>query len=126
MSMLALRSMLFTPGHRRELIEKAIRSGTDAVIVDLEDAVALEAKASARSDLASLPPSAVPIYVRTNGPETEFVWDDVVAAGAAGVAGIVLPKAEDPDFVGQVDGALTAMEISRGHEVGSIGIVPLI
>jgi len=126
MSMLALRSMLFTPGHRRDLIEKAIRSGTDAVIVDLEDAVALEAKGEARDGLASLPESAVPLYVRTNGPETEFVWDDVVAAGSAGVAGIVLPKAEDPDFIKQMDGALTALEKSAGHEVGSVGIVPLI
>ena len=44
-----VRSMLFTPGHRRDLIEKAIACGTDAVIVDLEDAVALEEKPAARA-----------------------------------------------------------------------------
>ena len=53
----ALRSMLFTPGHRRDLIEKAIRSGTDAVIIDLEDAVAMEAKADARALLSDAPRS---------------------------------------------------------------------
>ena len=80
----ALRSMIFTPGHRRDLIEKAIRSGSDAVIIDLEDAVAIDLKPQARELLADLPPSAVPLFVRTNGPETGMIWDDVVAAGRAG------------------------------------------
>ena len=60
-----MRSMLFTPGHRHDLVAKAIASGTDAVIVDLEDAVALEEKPTARAGLKDLPPSDVPMYVRT-------------------------------------------------------------
>lgn len=126
MNMLPLRSMLFTPGDRHDLIEKAIRSGTDAVIVDLEDAVALESKSEARDGLAELPPSDIPLYVRTNAPDTEFLWDDVVAAGAAGVAGVVIPKAEHPEVLIEIDGALTALEISNGHPRGSIGVIPLI
>ncbi len=122
----ALRSMIFTPGHRRDLIEKAIRSGSDAVIIDLEDAVALDAKPQARELLGDLPHSPVPLFVRTNGPETGMIWDDVIAAGRAGVAGLVIPKAEHADVVKQIDGALTALEMTSGHTVGSIGIVPLI
>jgi citrate lyase subunit beta/citryl-CoA lyase len=122
----ALRSMIFTPGHRRDLIEKAIRSGSDAVIIDLEDAVALEAKPQARELLSDLPPSPIPLFVRTNGPETGMIWDDVIAAGSAGVAGLVIPKAEHPDIIIQIDGALTALEMTHGHPVGSIGIIPLI
>ena len=122
----ALRSMLFTPGHRRDLIEKAIRSGTDAVIIDLEDAVALDQKPAARDLLGDLPASAVPLYVRTNGPETGMIWDDVVAAGRNGVAGLVIPKAEHPEILERIDGALTALEMTNGLEVGSTGIVPLI
>lgn len=121
-----LRSMLFTPGHRRDLIEKAIRSGTDAVIVDLEDAVALDAKPQARELLGDLPESPIPLYVRTNGPETEMMWEDVVAAGQAGVAGLVIPKAEEPGVIKELDGALTALELSSGQARGSIEIVPLI
>lgn len=121
-----LRSMIFTPGHRRDLIEKAIRSGADAVIIDLEDAVAMAEKDGARAGLAELPESPVPLYVRTNGPETEMYWDDVIAAGAAGVAGIVIPKAEHAALIRQTDGALRAMEMSSGHRVGMVGIVPLI
>jgi citrate lyase subunit beta/citryl-CoA lyase len=122
----ALRSMIFTPGHRRDLIEKAIRSGSDAVIIDLEDAVAIDLKPQARQLLADLPPSAVPLFVRTNGPETGMIWDDVVAAGRAGVAGLVIPKAEYPETIIQIDGALTTLEMTSGHPVGSIGIIPLI
>jgi citrate lyase subunit beta/citryl-CoA lyase len=122
----ALRSMLFTPGNRHDLIEKAIRSGTDAVIVDLEDAVPVDSKVTARDDLADLPDSDVPLYVRVNGAETEFLWGDVVAAGQADVAGIVLPKAEDPDLLHRISGALTALELADGREPGGIEIVPLI
>lgn len=122
----ALRSMIFTPGHRRDLIEKAIRSGSDAVIVDLEDAVALEAKPQARAGLADLPASPVPLFVRSNGADTGLLWDDVVAIGQAGCAGIVLPKAEDPGLIKEIDGALTALEMAGGHPRGSIGIIPLI
>jgi citrate lyase subunit beta/citryl-CoA lyase len=118
--------MIFTPGHRRDLIEKAIRSGADAVIVDLEDAVAMDEKAGARDALATLPASAVPLYVRTNGPETEMFWDDVVAAGAAGVAGLVIPKAEHAGLIREVDGALRALEMTNGHAAGSVGVMPLI
>lgn len=124
--MKALRSMLFTPGHRRDLIEKAIRSQTDAVIVDLEDAVAMEAKSQARALLADLPPSPIPIFVRTNGADTGMLWDDVVAAGQAGVAGLVVPKAEDPGLLKEIDGALTALELAAGLEPGRTDIVPLI
>jgi citrate lyase subunit beta/citryl-CoA lyase len=122
----ALRSMIFTPGNRRDLIEKAIRSGADAVIIDLEDAVAVEAKPAARDLLGDLPASPVPLYVRVNGAATDFIWDDLVAAAKAGVAGIVLPKAEDPGLLKEIDGALTATEITAGHTCGSISVIPLI
>ena len=102
-----MRSMLFTPGHRHDLVAKAIASGTDAVIVDLEDAVADEEKPAARAGLSELPPSSVPLYVRTNALETGMLWDDVVAAGQADIQGIVIPKAESADVMRQIDGALS-------------------
>ena len=122
----ALRSMLFTPGHRPDMIAKAIASGTDAVIVDLEDAVPREAKAEARAGLAELPAADIPLYVRINDATTEEMWPDVVAAGASSVTGIVLPKAEDPDVLLQIDGALRAHEIAAGEEPGSKSLMPLI
>lgn len=121
-----MRSMIFTPGHRHDLVEKALRSGADGVIVDLEDAVATDQKATARAMLADLPAADVQIYVRTNGPETEPFWDDVVACGQAPIDGIVIPKAEHPELLHQVDGALRAAEMVAGRATGSIGVIPLI
>lgn len=121
-----MRSMLFVPGNRPELVAKAVASGTDAIIFDLEDAVPEASKAAARSHLAELGPVPVPLYVRCNGGETEHLWDDVTAAGSTGVAGVVLPKAEDPALLQRIDGALTALETAGGRPRGSTEIVPLI
>jgi citrate lyase subunit beta / citryl-CoA lyase len=122
----ALRSMLFSPGNRLDLVSKAMGSGTDAVIVDLEDAVPVDSKREARDNLQQLDESPVPVYVRTNGGDTEFLWEDVVAAGRAGVAGIVLPKAEDPDLMKRIDGALTATDVEVGRAPGTMTVIPLI
>lgn len=121
-----LRSMIFIPGHRHELIPKAVRSGADAVIVDLEDAVAPSEKPKARAALAKLPDAPIPLYVRTNAADTEMFWDDVVACGRAGVAGLVIAKAESPELLRELDGALRALEMAFARQVGSIVVAPLI
>jgi citrate lyase subunit beta/citryl-CoA lyase len=118
--------MIFTPGDRLDMVEKATRSGTDAVIVDLEDAVSNDNKDKARSYLSDLPPSTVPYYVRTNGAATPWFWDDVAAVGDADVAGLILPKAESPTVISQVDGALTVSELRAGRPTGDITLIPLI
>lgn len=121
-----VRSMLFTPGDRLDMVEKAVRSGTDAVIVDLEDAVSLDTKAKARDNLADLPESPVPYYIRTNGPDTTHFWDDVLAGGNADTVGLVIPKAESPVTISEVDGALKVLEKAAGRDPGAIEIIPLI
>lgn len=121
-----VRSMIFTPGDRLDMVEKAVRSGTDAVIVDLEDAVSNDNKPTARANLANLPPSTVPYYVRTNGSTTTWFWEDVAAVGEADVVGLILPKAESPTVMSQVDGALTVGEMHSGKPAGQITLIPLI
>jgi citrate lyase subunit beta/citryl-CoA lyase len=103
-----------------------VNSGTDAVIVDLEDSVSVDNKPEARANLESLPESPVPYYVRTNAVETGLLWEDVVAAGRSAAVGVIVPKAEDPKVISQVDGALTAMELESGRTVGSNTLIPLI
>ena len=122
----AVRSMLFTPGHRPDLIAKAVRSAADAVIVDLEDAVATNAKEEARANLASLPESPIPYFVRTNDFETGLMWEDLVAAAHAGVDGVILPKAERQEVMLEVSGALSALETATGQPAGSITVIPMI
>ncbi|MFC0397718.1 HpcH/HpaI aldolase/citrate lyase family protein [Paraburkholderia rhizosphaerae] len=89
-------SYLFVPGNRPERFSKARNAGADAVIFDLEDAVQPAEKALARDAVLAGLDAAAPVYVRINGAQTEWFADDIAALAAhAGVAGIVLPKAED-------------------------------
>ena len=122
----AVRSMLFTPGHRPDLIAKASRSAADAVIVDLEDAVATSAKDQARFNLASLPQSVIPFFVRVNGIKTGLLWEDIAAAVHPGVAGVILPKAEDRNAMLKLCGALSALETAADQPEGSIALIPMI
>lgn len=120
------RSLIFTPGDRLDMVEKAIRSGTDAIIVDLEDAVSIDNKESARDNLRHLPSSPVPFYVRTNGATTPWFWEDVAAVGQADVVGLILPKAESPTVISQIDGALSVSELRSGKPRGETTLIPLI
>jgi citrate lyase subunit beta/citryl-CoA lyase len=110
------RSYLFVPGDRPERFEKARGAGADAVIVDLEDAVAPAHKDAARNDVLAALDAARPVWVRVNGTDTPWFADDVAAlAGHAGVAGIMLPKAESAEQVAAVrlgaHGALRVLPI---------------
>ncbi|MCP3721926.1 CoA ester lyase [Paraburkholderia sp. CNPSo 3272] len=113
MSAALSRSYLFVPGNRPERFEKARGAGADAVIFDLEDAVAPDQKGAARDAvLASLDPVR-PVWVRVNGTDTPWFSDDAAAlAGHAGVAGIMLPKAESAEQVAAVrSGAHDALHV---------------
>lgn len=90
-----VRSWLFVPATRPERFEKAAASGADRIIVDLEDAVAPEAKDAARAGLArSALPTNLPVYLRINGAGTEWLDEDLAAAASLPFAGVVVPKSE--------------------------------
>lgn len=96
------RSYLFVPANRPERLDKALQSGADAVIVDLEDAVPPADKHAARESLLSWLTPDVSVLVRVNGPDTEWFEDDICLAAHPGVAGIVLPKTESPAHLARV------------------------
>ena len=106
----APRSLLFVPGDRAGgLIDKAARSGADAVIVDLEDAVAAPRKTAARSEVGAALTSGrpgTPILVRVNAPGTAWHDADVAFVRGAGVDGVVVPKCSRADDVVAVAEAL--------------------
>lgn len=90
-------SFLFVPANRPERYAKALASGADAVIVDLEDAVALPQKEQARQVLAHWLRQQGPqprLWVRINAADTVWHDDDLASFAALSIAGIVLPKAE--------------------------------
>lgn len=88
---------LFVPANRLDRLEKAVTTTADAVIVDLEDAVALDQKEAARSGLVKALPAAAarkPIILRINGTGTEWHAQDMMIVTALPVAAVMLPKAE--------------------------------
>jgi len=94
------RSWLFVPATRRDRFAKAVASGADRVIVDLEDAVAPEQKAEAREALLRAAiPTGRPVYLRVNAASTPWFERDVAVASSIAVSGIFLPKADTPDDV---------------------------
>ncbi len=91
------RSLLFVPGDRPDRYAKAIASGADAVIIDLEDAVAPQAKAGARTAAQDyLRREGHAALLRINAPGSEWEKDDLLICGAPGVLGVVCPKTESP------------------------------
>ncbi|WP_278913520.1 HpcH/HpaI aldolase/citrate lyase family protein [Deinococcus wulumuqiensis] len=96
-----LRSMLYVPGDKPRAIEKARTLGADAVILDLEDAVAPEHKEAARANVqeALRTPWPCPVLVRVNGLGSPWEHADREMALLAGVDGLVLPKVETESSV---------------------------
>ncbi len=92
------RSCLFMPAHNERAIAKAQQMAVDAVILDLEDAVAPHTKAHARETARAALITATWGYraclIRVNGTETAWHVDDLTAFADAPIDGIVLPKAE--------------------------------
>lgn len=124
------RAYLFVPAARPERYAKARASGADVIIVDLEDAVAPEAKASAREALAARLDEAAPLAVRINAAGTPWFEDDLKLCRHPSVAAVMLPKAEGIDAVCTVVEAtykdvLPIIESARGlQDMHSIARLP--
>ncbi len=109
------RSFLFVPGSRIERLAKALASGVDAVIIDLEDAVAPADKLAARVAVAqalhstTVPP--VPLVLRINGSDTTWQHDDAVMGRHPAFAALMLPKTESPAQIASLS------EVSGGKPV---------
>ncbi|MET7293976.1 CoA ester lyase [Streptomyces griseoloalbus] len=96
---------LYAPGDRPCVVAKALASGADVVVIDLEDAVAPDRKAYARSATAELlrDPQPVPVHVRVNALSGPWARDDLAAlAPAPGLSGLRLPKVSSPTDVVRV------------------------
>jgi len=93
---------LFVPASRPDRFAKAASSGADAVIIDLEDAVAPGDKDAARSAVRDHGIAGLPVFVRVNGANTPWHDDDLAALKDVSLTGIVLPKAEDAEAVARL------------------------
>ena len=113
-----LRSLLFVPGDRPDRMEKALGSGADALILDLEDSVAPSAKPEARRNVAGFlnTHSSAKLWVRINPLDGEECDRDLTAILASHPDGIVLPKAEGGASVAELSRRLT----ERGNVTAQI------
>ena len=126
-----MRSLLFVPADGGKKLDKAMASGADAVIVDLEDSVAAEGKADARKSAAAFLQDAVKaasrprLLVRVNGFATGLTDADLDAVVPARPDAIMLPKAEGGAAVAHADAKLTAREAIAGLPDGHVKMVAL-
>ena len=125
------RSHLYVPGDKPEVLAKALGRGADALIVDLEDAVAPASKDAARTVVAEwlsgLPAAAdnpVQVWIRINSGDMGHT--DVRAVLSPAVTGVVAAKTESAEELVALHAVLTAMEDKLELGAGSIGVVPLL
>ena len=126
--MQVLRSFLFAPGNHERRVQKVFEVGADAVILDLEDAVAKSEKVATRKTVvaAMQRPRKCKGYIRINSIATEFCFGDLMEVVGPGVDGIILPMTETAKHVWTVDWMIGQLERERGMPVGGIDLVPII
>lgn len=137
------RSLLFVPGHRPERFNKAIASGADAIVLDLEDAVPMSAKADARAGILDAWPTlsrqSVPVVLRINAPNQPAGQDDLhwLTKLADLPAGLMVPKVESAAVLAAVQASfpkvplLPLIESAAGHAglaeiAGAPGVLRLV
>ncbi len=126
-----IRSYLFAPGSDERLLEKVFAADADAVVLDLEDAVAPERKEGARHLVAAAlarrnAGSRPPAWVRINRVDGQEWRRDLEAVVGPGLAGVRVPKAESPRQIEAVEERLARLEFELGLEPGALGITPTV
>ncbi len=123
-----LRNPLFAPADSPRKVEKALASQADAVILDLEDSVAPDAKDAARPAAAAAVAAArgrAGLIVRVNPRDTQWYLPDLAAIVPARPDAILLPKCGGPDDLRALDHHLEALEAASGLTLGTILVVAL-
>lgn len=125
-----IRIALFAPGSKDRVMSKALESGADAVILDLEDSVPIAAKAEARllvakviADVAGRNTAGPAVFVRTNGAATGLLADDLAAVVRPGLDAVLIPKAESVAEMRAVAADIDRLEAAAGMKAGSVEII---
>ena len=123
-----LRNFLFAPGNHARRVEKALSLDADAVILDLEDAVATAEKRATRDAVIAVLacPRRALLYVRVNAVDTEFCYGDLAAIVRPGLDGVILPKVESAEGLATADWLLAQLEREQGLAPRAIDLVPII
>jgi citrate lyase subunit beta/citryl-CoA lyase len=124
-----LRSQLYVPGNRPEWMRRALTSGADGLILDLEDAVPAAERPHARRCIREFLDEADPgrpVFVRVNSLETESFLADLEAVVRPRLAGVVVPKVSSASDVRFADRTLSWLEERNGLALGTVLVTPLL
>ncbi|MEG0132959.1 MAG: aldolase/citrate lyase family protein [Clostridium sp.] len=123
------RTMLFMPGNNPGMLQDASILGADSVILDLEDAVSLTEKDSARilvrEAIKNVDYSRVEVVVRINPLTTEFSREDIDVIGRVKPDALMVPKATEEELI-EISSMLDGIESEEGFEGKSIKLVPIV
>ena len=124
----ANRTYLFAPGNHERRVDKALGLGSDVVILDLEDAVAISEKEKTRQVINERLQQKrnCAVFVRVNAYDTDFCFGDIYSIVTENLDGIVLPKLESPADLKSVDWLLGNLEKERDLPIGGIELMPII
>ncbi len=124
----ALRTLLFVPGSRPDLFPKAMAAGADALVLDLEDSIAADAKDSARAHVAAaLAGSATRLtFVRFNHPSGGDLQRDLSVLAPHPAQAVMLPKVERPQDLEALDAQLSLLEHDAALDRYAISIMVVI
>ena len=121
-----IRSLLFAPASRPDVLRKLPRSSPDAVALDLEDAVPAEGKVAAREHARDVGTELVAghpdlaVYVRVNPVPTEWFLGDLTAGVSESITGVIVPKLESAEQLATVATALADAGLGRLHVLAGI------
>lgn len=125
-----LRSWLFVPGDSERKLARGWDAGADALIVDLEDAVAPERKVIARGiaadAIAAVAERRPVVTIRVNAADTGLTASDIAETFRCRPDAYVLPKASDPDDIRAVAHQLDELEAQARREPGSTTLIPIV
>jgi citrate lyase subunit beta/citryl-CoA lyase len=128
--MTPLRTLLFVPAHRENMVAKAHQVPADVICLDLEDSVPPAEKQAARegvrASIESLKAAGKSVHVRVNHLETGLTKADLEAAIGGGLDGLLFPKARGAAQIRELDVLIREQEMDKGVRPGTVVLIPMI
>ena len=125
-----LRSLLFVPGNKASMLEKALGLKPDAFVPDMEDSVPAAEKANARETIAALLPrlaaTGIPVIPRVNSLDTEWLEADLAAVVGPHVFGLSVGKVRRAGDIAAISRLIDKLETRAGLPVGKLHLLPWI
>lgn len=128
--MLLMRTLLFVPANRENMIERAHAAAADVIVLDLEDSVPPAEKENARAiikkSIPTLKAAGKTVHVRINHLDTGLTRGDIITAVSPDLGGLAFPKAEGAQHIRELDVMIREAETQNGVRPGTTALIPSI